>query len=96
MTDKTFNIAGVSVQSGIRKARFANGTIESRTKILERNLHTDINLVALPKSMTKDEAIAYIREQGIEVPDRKIRVRKDATAPVVAKKQNKAPATKAA
>lgn len=60
MTTRTFDIAGFSTQHGIRKVRFANGKVEARTKVLERNEHTDIDLRVLPKPMTKAEAMAFL------------------------------------
>lgn len=66
MTDRTFNIAGFSTLSGQRKIRFANGTIEARAKILERNGHIDIDLRDLPHPMTKAEAMAFL---GISAED---------------------------
>lgn len=60
MTSRTFNIAGFSTLSGQRKVRFANGTIEARAKILERNGHVDIDLQVLPSEMTKAEAMKYL------------------------------------
>lgn len=58
-TDKRFAVAGVSTQDGETKVRFANDMM--RIKILQKNGHTDINLVELPSEMTKSEAIAYLR-----------------------------------
>lgn len=66
MSGRTFNIAGFSTLSGQRKVRFANGTVEARTKILERNGHTDIDLRILPNAMSKSEAMAYL---GVEDTD---------------------------
>lgn len=60
MTVKTFNIAGFSTLSGQRKVRFANGTVEARSKILERNGHEDIDLRILPSAMSKEEAMQYL------------------------------------
>lgn len=62
MTDKTFTIAGVSTRYGSTKERFANGTVDARTKILTRDEHTDIQLFALPNAMTKEEARAWLKE----------------------------------
>ena len=42
MTDKMFNIVGVSTQRSVTKFRVANGEIENRVKILERAGCTDI------------------------------------------------------
>jgi hypothetical protein len=58
-TDKRFAVAGVSTVDGDTKVRFANDMM--RIKILQKNGHTDINLVELPSEMTKSEAIAYLR-----------------------------------
>ena len=54
-----FTVAGLSRQNGSLKLRFANDFV-TRTKVLARNKHQDINLVELPQSMTKDAAVAYI------------------------------------
>lgn len=54
-----FTVAGLSRQNGSLKLRFANDFV-TRTKVLARNKHTDINLVELPQAMTKDAAAAYI------------------------------------
>ena len=56
--DKTFSIAGVSRLNGVIKARFANDM--TRVKVLERNFHTDIDLVELKHPMTKEDAVAYL------------------------------------
>lgn len=60
MTTSTFTIAGFSTLSGQRKVRFANGTVEARSKILERNGHVDIDLQVLPSAMTKAEAMQFL------------------------------------
>lgn len=54
-----FTVAGLSRQNGSLKLRFANDFV-TRTKVLARNKHTDINLVELPQGMTKDAAVAYL------------------------------------
>ena len=60
MSNKTFGIAGVSNLNGKVKFRFANGDLDRRQKVLSRGGHTRIKLVALPKSMPKDAAIAFL------------------------------------
>ena len=57
MSDKTYNIVGVSTASKTTKFRVANGDLAARTKVLERNGHTDIKLVQLPAPLGKMEAI---------------------------------------
>lgn len=61
-TDKLFSVAGVSTQAGKTKVRFANDTM--RIKILAKNGHTGIELVDLPRSMTKGEIAQYMTTSG--------------------------------
>ena len=63
MTDKMFAVAGVSAQNGSFKVRFANDIL--RSKILQKNGHTDIMLETLPREMTKGEAVQYLIEIGL-------------------------------
>lgn len=58
MTDKTFTHAGVSRLKGEFKARFANDS--TRVKVLQKNGHTDIDLVELPYPMAKGAAVEYL------------------------------------
>jgi len=62
--EKLFTVAGTATQHGVTKARFANDLV-ARIKILNKNGCTDINLVELPKPMTKLQALQYLQEQGI-------------------------------
>lgn len=57
---RSFSHAGSTLCNGAYKARFANHP-SIRTKVLENEGHTEINLVALPQPMTKLEAIAWLR-----------------------------------
>ena len=61
-TDKKFSVAGVSTLAGKTKVRFANDTM--RIKILAKNGHTDVELVTLPREMTKAEIAAHMVEIG--------------------------------
>jgi hypothetical protein len=63
MTDKIFAVAGVSAQNGSFKVRFANDVM--RTKILQKNGHTDITMETLPREMTKAEAVAHLQSIGL-------------------------------
>ncbi len=68
-TEKTFTVAGTAKNSdGTVKARFANDLV-ARIKILNKAGCTDINLVELPREMTKLEALQYLTEQGITEGD---------------------------
>jgi hypothetical protein len=59
-TQKTFAVAGVSTFKDGTKIRFANDA--ARVKILVKNGHTDIELVDLPRDMTKAEIAQYLFE----------------------------------
>ena len=61
-TEKLFTVAGTATNAdGTAKARFANDLV-ARIKILNKAGCTDINLVELPRAMTKLEALQYIQE----------------------------------
>lgn len=63
--EKLFTVAGTATNpNGTTKARFANDLV-ARIKILNKAGCTDINLVELPRAMTKLEALQYLTEQGI-------------------------------
>ena len=68
-TEKLFSVAGTARNAdGTVKARFANDLV-ARIKILNKAGCTDINLVELPRAMTKLEALQYLTEQGITEGD---------------------------
>ena len=58
-----FTVAGVSTQHGITKVRFANDIV-SRTKILAKGGHNPLELIELPKAMTKAEACQHLLDTG--------------------------------
>lgn len=58
--DKTFTIAGTSVFEGVKTFRFANGKLNLRVNMLRHYGHEDINLVELPREMTKVDATAWL------------------------------------
>jgi hypothetical protein len=62
-TEKLFTVAGTATQNGVTKVRFANDMV-SRVKILSKNGCSDINLIELPRAMTKLEALQYLVEVG--------------------------------
>ena len=67
--DKLFTVAGTATNpDGTTKARFANDLV-ARIKILNKAQCTNINLVELPRAMTKLEALQYLTEQGITEGD---------------------------
>ncbi len=61
-TDKRFAVAGVSTLAGKTKIRFANDSM--RVKILAKNGHSDVDLVELPREMTKAEIAQHLVEIG--------------------------------
>ena len=61
-TDKKFSVAGVSTLDGKTKVHFANDTM--RIKILAKNGHTNVELVTLPREMTKAEIAQHMVEIG--------------------------------
>ena len=67
-TEKTFTVAGTATQNGVTKARFANDLV-ARIKILNKAGCTDINLIELPKPMTKLEALQHLQTVGITEGD---------------------------
>lgn len=65
MTDKLFTVAGTATNpNGTVKVRFANDLV-ARIKILNKAGCTDINLVELPRAMTKLEALQHLQTLGI-------------------------------
>ena len=59
MSDKSFKIAGVSKLKGSFKVRFANDM--TRVKVLAKTGHTEIELIELPKAMTKPELVTFLK-----------------------------------
>ncbi len=57
-TDKKFAVAGVSTLDGKTKIRFANDVM--RIKILAKNGHKDVELIDLPREMTKAEIAQHL------------------------------------
>ena len=62
--NKTFTVAGTATNAdGTVKVRFANDLV-ARIKILNKNNCTNINLMELPKAMTKAEACQHLIDVG--------------------------------
>jgi hypothetical protein len=58
--DTTFINAGLSTFNGIRTFRFSNTKLNLRVNMLRHLGHEDINIVELPKPMTKLQATAWM------------------------------------
>jgi hypothetical protein len=68
-TEKTFTVAGTATNAdGTVKVRFANDLV-ARIKILNKNNCTNINLVELPRAMSKLEALQHLQTLGITAGD---------------------------
>jgi hypothetical protein len=68
-TEKMFTVAGTATNpDGTVKARFANDLV-ARIKILNKAGCTNVNLVELPRPMTKLEALQYLQQIGITEGD---------------------------
>ena len=59
--ERTFTTVGHSLLKDTLKLRFTNDP--NRHSVLERNGHTDINLVNLPTPMTKEQAAKWILDE---------------------------------
>ena len=69
MTEKLFTVAGTATNAdGTVKVRFANDLV-ARIKILNKNNCTNINLMELPRAMTKLEALQHLQTLGITIGD---------------------------
>ncbi len=67
--EKLFTVAGTAKNpNGTVKARFANDLV-ARIKILNKAGCTDINLIELPRAMTKLEALQHLQTVGITEGD---------------------------
>lgn len=84
---KMFTVAGTSVLEGILKFRVANGGAAARAKVLEKNGHTQINLQDLPKAMTKEDAMAFLKY----VEGKPVKAEAPKAAPTKAEKPKAAP-----
>ena len=68
-TEKTFTVAGTAINAdGTVKARFANDLV-ARIKILNKAGCTEINLVEVPRAMTKMEALQHLQTLGVTEGD---------------------------
>jgi len=55
-----FKVTGISTLKGTTKVRFANDFV-SRVKILNKDGHTDINLIELPEALSKADCVTYLK-----------------------------------
>lgn len=67
-TEKLFTVAGTATDKGNTKVRFANDLV-ARIKILNKANCTNINLVELPRAMTKLEALQHLTEVNFAAGD---------------------------
>jgi len=102
----TFKVVGTSKLNGVTKVRFANDM--TRVKVLQKNDHTEIDLVELVEPLSKADAVAYlikidfangradVAQALAEASDKRIEgANKEPRKTKEAKKPKKAPAPKA-
>ena len=64
--EKTYTFAGTARYKGEElNYRFGSGKISVRTGILERDGHTDVKFLVLPRPMTLVDATRWLNAQGI-------------------------------
>ena len=68
---KTFSHAGVSKLDGQFKVRFCNDAL--RTKVLQKNGHTGIDIVELKHPMTKVEIVEYLLSIDFDNGNKEVR-----------------------
>lgn len=56
----TFSVTGISTLNGKTKVRFANDLV-SRVKILNKDGHTDIELIELAEPLSKLDCVKYLK-----------------------------------
>ena len=64
MPEKIYTIAGTSVLDGVLTYRVANKNIKTRISKLNRSGHTEVDLMVLPRPMTRTEAVDYLASLG--------------------------------
>lgn len=79
--ERTYEIAGTSVKDGELTYRFANGSLARRKATLERGGHEDVVLFELPRAMTQQEAITWLkRSKRVKNAELPVRGRRPAEA----------------
>jgi hypothetical protein len=90
----SYSHAGVSKLNGEFKVRFCNDAL--RTKVLQKNGHTGIDIVELRHPMTKADAVAYLLSIDFDNGNKEVRAALEAAADKRTEKPAKAaPAPKA-
>lgn len=90
----TYAIAGTSRLNGEVKVRFANDM--TRVKVLQKNGHTEIDLIELKEPMTKEDAVAFLLSIDFATKDGKTNQEvQDALLAEVDKRTDKPKAPKA-
>jgi hypothetical protein len=67
MSVKIFKVAGVSLLNGKYKVRYANS--KSRGKVLEKNGHTNVELVVLKEALPKEDIIDQLLNHAFKTPE---------------------------
>ena len=92
---KSFSHAGVSKLDGKFKVRFCNDAL--RTKVLQKNGHTGIDIIELKNPMTKPEIVEYLLKIDFDNGNKEVRAAlEEAQGKRAPKAANKSPAKKEA
>ena len=67
MSVKTFKVAGVSLHNGKYKVRYANN--KSRARVLEKNGHTNVELVTFKEALAKEDLIDHLLSHVFKTPE---------------------------
>ena len=91
--NKLFTVAGTATNpDGTTKARFANDLV-ARIKILNKAGCTGINLIELPKPMTKIDALEHLQSLGTFTGDASYAIASRAADKLKASKKNEVSVT---
>lgn len=63
-TTKTYTLGGTTKFNGVSTFRVANGKLNLRRNMLKHFGHTDIDIIELPRPMTKFDAVAFLITKG--------------------------------
>jgi hypothetical protein len=84
---QTFTSAGICVVGNVTVYKFTNDA--NRAEVLAKLGATNINIIALPKAMTKEDAVAFLATKGI-VADKAVKAAAPRAVKVKAEKPVKA------
>jgi hypothetical protein len=66
MSVKTFKLAGISLHKGQYRVRYANDA--NRARVLEKNGHTEVELIALDEALAQEDIIDRLLNHSFKTP----------------------------